>query len=188
METNDSKMETADSKETPEETNDSKMEMGDSIETQMEKSNSKMEIGDCKMRTGDNKETQMETNDSKIEIGDSKLEMRGNKIVIEESKEADRRKALENRRAVGDGIEINRMESEVYTEQTEAIEMITDTSKMERSIPQPIHGIEKYVIVKDGNHAYPGIVEDAGEYSMFVMCMHGVGCKNTNRFTGPKRS
>ena len=187
METNDSNMETVDSKETQEETNDSKMKMGDSIETQMEKSDHKMDMGDCKMGKRDNKETQMETNGSKIEMGDSKLEMGGIKIVIEESKEADRRKVLEDRRAVGDVIEINRMETEVYNEQTEAIKMITDTSKMETSIPQPIHCIGKYVIVKYGNHAYPGIVEDAGEYDVFVMCMHGVGRKNSNRFYWPKK-
>lgn len=163
------------------------MEMEDSTGTQIEKYDSKSEMGDSAMETGDIKDTQVETNDSKIETGDSKMEMGDSKIVIEESKEADRKKVLEDRRAVGGDIEINRMESEVYKEQTEAIEIITDTSKIETSIPQPIHCIGKYVIVKYGNHAYPGIVEDAGEYDVFVMCMHGVGRKISNRFYWPKK-
>ena len=56
-----------------------------------------------------------------------------------------------------------------------------------KSIPHPTNCVGKYVIVKYGKHAYPGIVEDAGENDVYVQCMHGVGRKQCNIFYWPKK-
>ena len=145
----------------------------------------KMVSEDSKIMTMDSKETKtnkVETEDWKIET-DDKTTTEDTKITTGNSKETKDSKDTEDYKQ----IETSKMESELNREMEEQNHLVKENSKMDITIPQPLQCIGKYVIVKYGKNAYPGIVEDAGEIDVFVKCMHGVGRKNSNRFYWPKK-
>ena len=204
METGDSEMETGENKMATEfskmETGDSKMEKGVSkteTDNSMRKTdNSKIEEhdkktdcskgdkGDKKMKAGHRKMDiefiKVKTDNSKMETEESKMETEYEKMKREESKLGKGDIEI----GIDDSLKTNDIAQDVLTKY---IKKVTANDHLETPVPLPLDCIGKHVIVKYGRQAYPGIVEDAGEYDVFVKCMHGIGRKNSNCLYWPKK-
>ena len=204
METGDSEMETGDNKMATEfskmETGENKMEKGVSkmeTDNSMRKTdNSKIEEQDKKTdcSKGDKGDKKMKAGHRKMDIEFIKVKTDNSKMETEESKmetEYEKMKREESKLGIGDieiGIDDSLMTNDIAQDVlTKDIKKVTANDHSETPVTLPLDCIGKHVIVKYGRQAYPGIVEDAGEYDVFVKCMHGIGRKNSNCFYWPKK-